>query len=194
MQPSNGAYSFFLQLQHPLRRDAPHSNPYHRKNQMSADHPAHHAIAVRFRSTPLPVAGATNTLPPQFKSLDVKRRREGHLTPLNPADMRMAIKAKRTTWATLDLRQDWADAAWLRAYLTAAGLSSPVSVEPATVPRMKAKLRSINIHSPEVQDAIGMSLAGYLKANPRLPLWVALALVLEATGRFTPVLSSEGWL
>lgn len=54
---------------------------------------------------------------------------------------------------------------------------------------MKAKLRSIGIHSPEVQEAVGMTLAGFLTANPRLPLWVALAMVLEAIGRFTPTAS-----
>jgi hypothetical protein len=51
---------------------------------------------------------------------------------------------------------------------------------------MKAKLRAISIHSPEVQEAIGMPLSRFLEVNPRLPLWAALALVLESTGRFTP--------
>jgi hypothetical protein len=42
----------------------------------------------------------------------------------------------------------------------------------------------------EIKDSLGTSLAGFLKLNNRLPLWAALALVLEATGRFTLKLSN----
>jgi hypothetical protein len=122
----------------------------------------------------------------QVKSLDGKRERAANLTPGDPVAMLEAQRVKRASWAALDLRQDWADAGWLRAHLTAAGLRVAVNNEPATVARIKSKLRSIGVQSPEVQEAVGMTLAGFLKSNPRLPLWVALAMVLEATGRFTP--------
>lgn len=95
-------------------------------------------------------------------------------------------KRQKAVWAALDLRQDWADAGWLRAHLTAAGLRVATSNEPATVARIKAKLRGVGIHSPEIQEAVGMTVARWLAVNPRLPLWVALAMILEATGRFTP--------
>lgn len=74
----------------------------------------------------------------------------------------------------------------MRGHLRMAGLRVKVNAEPATVPRMKSLLRTIRIHSPEVQDAVGMPLGQWLERNPRLPLWAALALVLEGTGRFTP--------
>lgn len=31
-----------------------------------------------------------------------------------------------------------------------------------------------------------MPLGRFLEVNPKLPLWAALALVLESTGKFTP--------
>jgi hypothetical protein len=100
--------------------------------------------------------------------------------------MHEAKLSKRAGWATLDLRQNWADEAWLRAHLAAAGLRVTANNEPATVARLKTLLRRSGVESPEAQASVGMSLKRWLVANPRLPLWVALAMVLEATGRFTP--------
>ena len=74
----------------------------------------------------------------------------------------------------------------MRDHLRMAGLRVTVSAEPATVNRVKTKLRSIGVQSPEIQAAIGMPLSRWLTSNPGLPLWAALALVLESTGRFTP--------
>ena len=73
-----------------------------------------------------------------------------------------------------------------------AGVKVAVSTEPATAQRMKAKLRAVGIHSPEIQEAIGMTLGRFLEVNPGLPLWAALALVLESIGRFTPEGAGEG--
>jgi len=103
------------------------------------------------------------------------------------ASAHRAQKARRAHWATLDLRQQWADETYLRAHLKAAGVRINATSEPATVTRMKALLRRAGVRSPEVQDAVGMPLQCFLESNPRLPLWVAVAMVLEATGRFTPV-------
>lgn len=86
----------------------------------------------------------------------------------------------------MNLRQEWADEAFMRGHLRVAGLRVKYSTEPATVNRMKERLRSIGVHSPEIQEAIGMPLGRWLMVNPRLPLWAALALVLESIGRFTP--------
>jgi hypothetical protein len=74
----------------------------------------------------------------------------------------------------------------MRGHLKVAGVKVAVSPEPATTQRMKAKLRAVGIHSPEIQEAIGMTLGRFLEVNPGLPLWAALALVLESIGRFTP--------
>ena len=160
---------------------------------MSADHltspRAYRSIAPRLPFGPFPLAAAPTPSPLLNKSIGAKRERAAHLLNCNPVVMQEVQQTRRAAWAALDLRQDWADEGWLRAHLTTAKLRVTVSVEPATVLRLKAKLRSIGIHSPEVQEAVGMTLAGFLKSNPRLPLWVALAMVLEATGRFTPTAS-----
>ena len=131
---------------------------------------------------------APTPLPPVFKTLEVKRHRVASLVVCDPATMNETKRAKQAAWA-VDLRQDWCDADYLRAHLVVAGLRVSVSAEPATVARMKSKLRSVGVLSPEIQEAVGLPLAGFLKANPRLPLWAALAMVLEATGRFTPAAS-----
>ena len=156
---------------------------------MSADHltpsPAHRSVPLRLPFGPFPLAVAPTPLPLQVKTLQAQREAPA----IAPDAYRRGLdtqKRQKAAWATADLRHDWADAGWLRAHLTVARLRVGVSNEPATGARMKAKLRSIGIQSPEVQEAVGMTLAGFLKVNPRLPLWVALAMVLEATGRFTP--------
>ena len=161
---------------------------------MSADHltspsmsPAgSHGCPPRLTFGPFPLAVAPTPLPLPVKTLGVQRDRAANLIPCNPAKLQEAKRAKQAAWATADLRQDWADAGWLRAHLTVARLRVSVSNEPATAARLKAKLRSIGVQSPEVQEAVGTTLVGFLKLNPRLPLWVALAMVLEATGRVTP--------
>lgn len=94
--------------------------------------------------------------------------------------------SKRNSWGTLQLRQQWADVVWLRGHLSVAGVKVNVTAEPATVPRLKALLRRAGVMSAELQESVGMPLKRYLVANPGLPLWVALSMVLEATGRFTP--------
>jgi hypothetical protein len=128
---------------------------------------------------------ATHPLAPLNQSLEAKREGPAS-TPDSARKGRDTQKRQRAAWATLDLRQDWADSVWLRAHLTGAGLRVATSNEPATVARVKAKLRGIGVQSAEIQAAVGMTVAGFLKANPRLPLWAALAMVLEAAGRFTP--------
>jgi hypothetical protein len=129
---------------------------------------------------------APTPLVPSGKPFRVSKSPAATPSHLDSSKARAAAKAKRAQWATLNLRQEWADAAFMRDHLNMAGLRVNISTEPATVNRMKTKLRSIGIHSPEIQDAIGMTLERFLKVNPGLPLWAALALVLESIGRFTP--------
>ena len=144
-----------------------------------------HACPPRLPFGPFPLAAAPTALPLQVKTLQAQREAPA----IAPDAYRRGLdtqKRQKAAWATADLRQDWADAGWLRAHLTVARLRVSVSNEPATAARLKAKLRSIGVQSPEVQEAVGTTLVGFLKLNPRLPLWVALAMVLEATGRVTP--------
>ena len=97
-----------------------------------------------------------------------------------------AQQAKRAEWATLKLRQTWADAPYMREHLRQAGLIVRNNGEPATERRMKVLLRRVGIYAPEVRDSVGSDLTSFLGSNPGLPLWAAVAHVLEATGRFTP--------
>jgi hypothetical protein len=93
--------------------------------------------------------------------------------------------AKHALWASLSLRQQWADEGFMRDHLRAAGLRVSSDLEPATVNRLRSMLRKVGIHGPDVQDCVGTNLTGYLERNPGLPLWAALALILEASGGFT---------
>lgn len=143
-------------------------------------------IHVEMPKRPLRVPPAPTPLPAPEEALQAKRDRAANLPPIDQNKAHAAQQAKRQQWASLNLRQEWADTAYMRGHLKVAGVRVSVSSEPAKPARVKAKLRAIGIHSPEIQEAIGMPLGRFLEANPRLPLWAALALVLESVGRFTP--------
>lgn len=102
---------------------------------------------------------------------------------LASATAHAARKAKREGWSELNLRQNFADEAFMRNHIKAAGLRAPVRTEPATQPRLRYLLQQAGVKASDASDAVGTTLSGYLKRNPSLPLWAALALVLEATGR-----------
>jgi hypothetical protein len=101
------------------------------------------------------------------------------------AAAREARKEKLDEWAAMTLRQDFADEAWMRDHIKAAGVRAPNRTEPATVNRLRNMLRRAKVTGAEIRDCVGTSLVGFLKLNPLLPLWAALALVLESIGRFT---------
>lgn len=143
-------------------------------------------INIEIPKRPLRVSLVPTPLPDPEQAIQAKRHRDTVPPPLDPERMKAARQAKRQQWAALNLRQEWADAAFMRGHLKVAGVRAPTSTEPAAVHRMKSKLRAIGIHSPEIQEAIGMTLGRFLEVNPGLPLWAALALVLESIGRFTP--------
>lgn len=98
---------------------------------------------------------------------------------------RVSREQQRQHWASLELRQDWADEAWMLKHLKAAGVRVGSRQEPATVARMRAKLRGVGVLSGQIMEAAGMPLGRFLQKNPGLPLWAALALVLEAMGTYT---------
>lgn len=99
--------------------------------------------------------------------------------------------AKRALWSTLNLRQTWADEALMRDHLRAAGIRVPSNQEPATVKRLRCLLRRAGLLEADVRDCVGTNLKGYLEKNPDLPLWAALALILEASGGYTFGLKSH---
>lgn len=110
----------------------------------------------------------------------------GFLVPLSQ-EMRDQIARNRAEererWSSLNLRQDFADEAFMRANLSAAGVRAPETAEPATPKRLVKFARRAGIRAQEFHDAVGMDAAGYLAKNPRLPLWAALAYVVELSGR-----------
>jgi hypothetical protein len=46
-------------------------------------------------------------------------------------------------------------------------------------------LTPAKVTGPEITASVGTNLGGFLALNLLLPLWAALALVLERVGRFT---------
>jgi hypothetical protein len=98
---------------------------------------------------------------------------------------RLAYRLKVESWKSLELRQTFADEDFMRSHIKAAGLRSPHNQEPATSGRLHQLLFKAGLRGMEVRDAIGTTLPKYLALNPSLPLWAALAQVLEATGKFT---------
>lgn len=127
---------------------------------------------------------APTPLPNSDSPLQGRAEPARKLPRLDSAVAHAAAHEKRRQWASLHLRQSWADEAFMRGHLKAAGLQVRHNGEPATVARLKTKLRAVGIHGPEIQDAIGLPLRSFLQVNPGLPLWAALALVLESTGRY----------
>ena len=96
-----------------------------------------------------------------------------------------ARQARVAEWAALTLRQQWADESFMRDHLRAAGVRIGRNLEPATTTRLRSVLRGVGIQGPETQEAVGCGPEKFLALNPSLPLWAAVALVLEATGRFS---------
>ncbi|NQW79659.1 MAG: hypothetical protein HQ445_00605 [Polaromonas sp.] len=143
---------------------------------------------IRFQPYPqtIEASQAPTPLVLSEKSFQALKSPASAASHLDSTKAHASAKAKQVHWATLNLRQTWADTAFMRGHLRMAGLRIKYSAEPATVSRIKDRLKSIGKDSNEIQEAIGMPLAKFLKVNPGLPLWVALALVLESMDGFTP--------
>ena len=127
-------------------------------------------------------------IPPELIYSGLIPQNPTHLRPFNAlasATAHAARKAKRESWSELNLRQNFADETFMRNHIKAAGLRAPVRAEPATQPRLRYLLQQAGVKAGDANDAVGTTLSGYLKLNPSLPLWAALALVLESTNRFT---------
>jgi hypothetical protein len=137
----------------------------------------------RTPNTRFPTEGLPTPYPGPFDASEAPQRpHQG--PPKSFLEGPAALRALRQHWATLDLRQQWADSAFMRGQLRQAGIRVSNRNEPATADRLRAKLREAGIMGPETTEAVGVSLERYLEINPRLPLWAALALIVESTGRF----------
>jgi hypothetical protein len=131
---------------------------------------------------------STLLIPSAARTAADKRAYEGFRARItgNPQAAREVRQAQRSAWAKLHLRQDFADEAWLRGHLRMASIRVADLNEPASVRRMRTLLRRAELRGPVIQQTIECSLERFLWLNPSLPLWAAVAMVLEATGRFTP--------
>lgn len=138
-----------------------------------------HPRAIKAPQAPTPLVLSEKS----FQALKSPASAASHL---DSTKAHASAKAKQVHWATLNLRQTWADSVFMKGHLRTAGLRVKYSAEPATVSRIKDRLKTIGKGSKETREAIGMPLAKFLKINPGLPLWAALALVLESMGGFTP--------
>ena len=98
---------------------------------------------------------------------------------------RIARQIKVAHWHSLKLRQTFADETLMRNHIKAAGLRSPHRLEPATAPRLRHLLKRASVSSAEISTSLGTNLRNFLELNPMLPLWAAVALTLESSGRFT---------
>ena len=138
---------------------------------------------------------ATHQAPAPFachaEAFQPRKSLPSSLIQSNAAAGHATQKANREQWATLNLRQTWADEAFMRDHLRAAHLIVASNLEPATVKRLRSLLRRAGLREPDVRDCVGTDLKGYLEKNPNLPLWAALALILEASGGFTFGLKSH---
>jgi len=146
-----------------------------------------------------PLATYHLATPPASLSPPVKRKtlvpstRQGKGLPTDPAiraqNLALAqekARKNREAWAKLTLRQTWADEAHMKGYLRRAGIWISNKQEPATEPRLRQVLRRAGVSGAEIVASVGLSPEGFNSANPNLPLWAAVALVLESTGRFHP--------
>ena len=139
---------------------------------------------VKLKTLPTPSPDGNDASEPHAARLD-----EPKSVFLFTAEQREAGRVKRLAkiahWATLDTRQSFADAAFMRGIVRAAGLTAPPRTEPASVSRLRVLLRRVSIHKQEIEEAVGTSLEGFLELNPKLPLWVALSAILESTGKYS---------
>jgi hypothetical protein len=128
--------------------------------------------------------------------------RKGSLAALSKeelAAMRQEAKEKREAnaqlWASMKLRQDFADEALMKSQFKKYEVRSPDSKEPATVERLAQQLRKAGVSGAEMKEGVGPEwglpykkvLQKFLDMNTKdgaqLPLWAAFALVLELCGK-----------
>jgi hypothetical protein len=74
----------------------------------------------------------------------------------------------------------------MRQTLAEAGIRVGDRREPATAKRVKRLLWHAGISAHQIARAVGTTITGFLQKNPNLPLWAAIALILESSGDYFP--------
>ena len=100
-----------------------------------------------------------------------------------------ARKEKAASWEFLPTRQNFVDEVFMRGIISDAGLRVGNSSEPASVSRLRSLLRRAGVSGEDAAEAVGVSVKGFLELNTNLPLWAALSMILESTGKFDGRLS-----
>ena len=89
--------------------------------------------------------------------------------------------AKRAEWEKLDLRQEWADEAWMVECARAHGIKIlPRRLEPATPRRLRKYARQMG--ATDFHAVVGKSAAEWIAMNPTHPLWVMVCHLAEMMG------------
>lgn len=93
-----------------------------------------------------------------------------------------ALAAKRAEWAANAhrLRQSFMDESFMRSMLVKHRIRIANDNEPATPQRLMQLCRRAGMTQAQFEVANGCSPERFLNLNPRLPLWAAVALTLEA--------------
>lgn len=101
-----------------------------------------------------------------------------------------ARSKNRNAWVRLTRRWFRSDIQHLRDYLRCAGIRIANMQEPTTYPRLLQVLRRVGVSGADITKSVGLVSEGFKTTVPNLPLWAAVALVLESlsevTGRFRP--------
>lgn len=101
-----------------------------------------------------------------------------------------ARSKNRNAWVRLTRRWFRSDIQHLRDYLRCAGIRIANMEEPTTYPRLLQVLRRVGVSGADITKSVGLASEGFKTTVPNLPLWAAVALVLESlsevTGRFRP--------
>lgn len=101
-----------------------------------------------------------------------------------------ARSKNRKAWVRLTRRWFRSDIQHLLDYLHRAGIRIANMQEPTTYPRLLQVLRRVGVSGADITKSVGLVSEGFKTTVPNLPLWAAVALVLESlsevTGRFRP--------
>jgi hypothetical protein len=170
--------------------EEPHRRPsYGSRNTMPPKKQPAAFSAAKSAMNTTPLFPAPTPHPVSFVALEPENSTEqgdsNGFRRLDPEAAGKAKQRKRQEWSLMTLRQSFLDEDFMRSHLKAARLRIADSNEPATVTRTRSLLRKAGVSGTEIAASVGTAVAGFLNLNPSLPLWAAVALILEATGRFT---------
>lgn len=93
-------------------------------------------------------------------------------------------RQRKEEWANLDQKREWLDADHMRESLHRAGLAKlPPENEPPTISRIRTLTHRMNISGAQMREAIGLPVQAWVDRNPKVPMWVLLAHLVEMIDR-----------